>query len=186
VSRFATVRYSCKCSPQGPSKRGLSKKRSTLGLEDERPSTLRDYLHLLWRNKWIVVLVSITIPLAAVFVSKREAALYQASSEVLLHPENIGAAVAGVQDPSEFNPSRTAATQAKIARVPEVARRTLAAVGLKDRSPSDLIGASAVSTDDESDILTFTVTDTSKTLPARLATEYVNTCSTGGSSTRAR
>jgi len=172
VSRFATVRYSCKCSPQGPSKRGLSKKRSTLGLEDERPSTLRDYLHLLWRNKWIVVLVSITIPLAAVFVSKREAALYQASSEVLLHPENIGAAVAGVQDPSEFNPSRTAATQAKIARVPEVARRTLAAVGLKDRSPSDLIGASAVSTDDESDILTFTVTDTSKTLPARLATEY--------------
>jgi polysaccharide biosynthesis transport protein len=141
-------------------------------LEDERPSTLRDYLHLLWRNKWIVILVSITIPLAAVLVSKREAALYQASAEVLLHPENLAANVAGIEDPNQFNPSRIAATQAKIARVPEVARRTLAAAGLKDRSPSDLIGASTVSMDDESDILTFTVADTSRALPARLANEY--------------
>jgi polysaccharide biosynthesis transport protein len=143
-----------------------------LGLEDERPSTLRDYLHLLWRNKWIVLLVSVTIPLTAVLVSKREAALYQASADVLLHPENLAANVAGIEDPNQFNPSRTEATQAKIARVPEVARRTLAAVGLKDRSPSDLIGASTVSADDESDILTFTVTDPSQVLPARLATEY--------------
>jgi capsular exopolysaccharide synthesis family protein len=148
------------------------KTRDTLGLEDERPSTLRDYLHLLWRNKWIVLLVSITIPLTAVFVSRREAALYQASAEVLLHPENLAANVTGIEDPNQFNPSRTAATQAQIARVPEVARRTLAAEGLKDRSPSDLIGASTVSTDDESDILTFTVADPSRALPARLANEY--------------
>jgi polysaccharide biosynthesis transport protein len=141
-------------------------------LEDERPSTLRDYAHLLWRNKWIVLLTTMLVPLAAVLASQREVALYQASAEVLLRPENLAANVAGIDDPTQWNPGRTVATQAKVARVPEVARRALAATGLNSRSPSDLLGASTVSTDEESDILTFTVRDTNRALPARLATEY--------------
>lgn len=151
---------------------GLRRKEGYLGLQEERPPTLRHYLEILWRRKWILVQPIVVVPLLAVLVSVREPALYQASAQVLLRQENLAANLSGVDDPTQFSASRIVVTQTELARVPEVARRALQAAGLSERSPSDLLGASNVSSADESDILTFSVRDSRREYAARLATEY--------------
>ena len=139
---------------------------------DERPSTLRDYLQILWRRKWVVLQALILVPVVAVIWSLREPPLYQASSAVLVNPQNLAANLAEISDPTQLDTTRAMRTQTELARVPEVARRTLDAVGLEDWSPSDLLGISSVSSGDESDILTFTVTSEDRKLAVPLATEY--------------
>ena len=41
---------------------------------DERPSTLRDYLQILWRRKWVVLQALVLVPLVAFVWSLREPA----------------------------------------------------------------------------------------------------------------
>ena len=135
-------------------------------------STLRDYLNVLWRRKWIVLQAVLIVPIVAVLISLREPALYHASAGVLLTTQNLPANLEGVYDPTQVNVSRLAATQAELARVPEVARQTVAAAHLSGWSASDLLGVSSVAPSEESDILTFTVTYEDPALATRLATEY--------------
>jgi succinoglycan biosynthesis transport protein ExoP len=142
-------------------------------LLDQGPPTLRDYLQIIWRRKWLVLQALILIPVAAVLWAQQGATVYTASAGVLMETENLGANVAGVQDPSQMNPSRVIQTQIPVARLPVVARQTVEAAGLKDWSPSDLLGRSTVtSAADNSDILTFAVTDPRAALAVRLANEY--------------
>ena len=51
--------------------------------------TLTDYLRVLRRRKWIVVVAVVLAPLAAVLVSVRQQHVYQASAEVLLNRQNL-------------------------------------------------------------------------------------------------
>ena len=69
-------------------------------------SQLRDYVRVLWRRKWIVVLVAVLAPLAAVVISLLQPAVYESSAEVLLRSENITGALTG-----GGNPARVAETQ---------------------------------------------------------------------------
>jgi succinoglycan biosynthesis transport protein ExoP len=134
--------------------------------------TLRDYLNVLWRRKWIVLQAVLIVPLAAALVSLREPAAYNASAGVLVRAQNLPANLENVYDPTQQNPTRLANTQAALARVPEVAKRTVAAAGLADWSASELLGISSVATNEENDILTFSVTYKDPALATRLATEY--------------
>jgi Mrp family chromosome partitioning ATPase/capsular polysaccharide biosynthesis protein len=70
------------------------------------------------------------------------------------------------------DPARVAQTQADLARVPTVARRTLAALGLEDRTADQFLGRSSVSASSTADLLTFSVTDPDRQLASRLATTY--------------
>jgi succinoglycan biosynthesis transport protein ExoP len=137
-----------------------------------RVSTLYDYLQLLWRRKWVIVPAVIIIPAVAIAVSLREPAVYQSSAEVLLNRQNLAAELTGVDDPTLFDADRAARTSAQLARVPEVARRTLEAAGLGDRGPYDLLGSSSVSASEETDLLTFYVWQRNPAIAERLATEY--------------
>jgi Mrp family chromosome partitioning ATPase/capsular polysaccharide biosynthesis protein len=135
-------------------------------------STLRDYLTVLWRRKWIVLQAVVLVPLAAALLSARQAPVYSASAGVLINPENLPANLAGVYDPTQLNAARTVQTEAELARVPEVARRTVEAAGLNGWSASDVLGVSSVTTGADSDILTFSVRHTDPDVTAKVATEY--------------
>jgi succinoglycan biosynthesis transport protein ExoP len=144
-----------------------------LSAQDGRPvSTLRDDLRFLRRRKWILLPAAIVAPVVAVVLSSREPILYEASALVLIDRQDLPASLTNVSDPSQIDPTRLLTTQAQLARVPVIAQRAVDAAGLSDRSGSDLLGASRVSSVSDSDILTFTVDDASKPIAVRLATEY--------------
>jgi tyrosine-protein kinase len=134
--------------------------------------TLHDYLDILRRRRWIFLQAVAIIPLVAVVLELRQASVYQASAQVLLERQSLGSDLLNINDPSAFDPGRIAKTQAGVARVPEIARRALAAAGVKDRDPSDLLGKSSVSPVEDTDLLVFWVSDSNPKLAARLANEY--------------
>lgn len=134
--------------------------------------TLRDYLDVLRRRKWIFLQAVLIVPVVAVALALREPPVYQASAEVLLNRQSLATQLFNINDPAAWDPSRIAKTQASIARVPEVARRALAAAGITDRDASDLLGRSSVSPKEETDLLVFSVSDSNPELATRLATEY--------------
>lgn len=141
--------------------------------EDGQPvSTLQDYLHILRRRKWIIIPAILVAPLVAVYIGLREPVRYEASAQLLLSRQNLSASLANVSDPSQLDIARVMATNADLARVPEVAERTLEAAGMSGRSPSDFLGASRVSASQESDFMTFTVRSENPAIARRLATEY--------------
>jgi polysaccharide biosynthesis transport protein len=136
-------------------------------------ASLRGYLRIGRRRKWIILQAAVLVPLAVYFVSAHQQHLYRASAEVLLTSQSLASTLSGVQDPSASQPDRNAETQAGLARVPEIAQRVLAAAGLP-RSPQDFLAHSGVSTQVNSDLLTFWVIDTNPDLAERLATEYAS------------
>ena len=113
------------------------------------------------------------MPIAAVVFSLRQQDLYQASSQVLLSNQNLASALTGTQQSTgvSLQADRVAQTQADLARVPQVANATLAAVGVH-RSPAELLNRSSVSAKQNADLLQFSVTDHDAALAARLATAY--------------
>jgi Mrp family chromosome partitioning ATPase len=71
-------------------------------------------------------------------------------------------------------PDRYAAIQAQLARVPSVAARALARAGVRDLTPTQLLGESSVGADPNTGLLTFTVTDGSPSRAQRLSVAYAH------------
>ena len=59
-------------------------------------STVRDYGRVLWRRKWIVVLVVSLATGVAVYLSQRQEPVYKASADVLLRHDNLAGTLTGV------------------------------------------------------------------------------------------
>ena len=55
--------------------------------------TLHDYLRVVRRRKWIVVLAALLLSLAALAFSLHQQRLYEASADVLLNSQNASATV---------------------------------------------------------------------------------------------
>jgi tyrosine-protein kinase len=134
-------------------------------------SGLDHYLRVMKHGLWIIVLTVALTMLAALFISLREAKLYQSSADVFLGTPNFAATLSNVQLPAQ-DPVRQAATQADLARTPSVAARALSLTHLSDRSPGALLSSSSVSSDPNADILTFTVKDRRPRVAERLAGAY--------------
>src|SRR5205085_11054430 len=141
-------------------------------MNQSEPSPIRSYLSVLWRRKSVVIQPIVIVPLVALLLPNFQAAKYQSSAEVLLNRTDIAAALTGIQDPTAAQaPERLAATQAELARVPTIARRTLDSVGL-NKDPQYLLGESSVTANADADLLEFVVTDRNPALAGRLATAY--------------
>ncbi len=139
----------------------------------EHGTTLRDYLRVVRRRKWVIVMAVVLVPAAAVAFSLQQQRLYSASADVLLVQQNLGTQLNGLTDPTVYQqPDRKAQTQADIARSPEVARRALEAAGMDDRSAENLLAHSSVSAKQNADLLHFSVTDRDPAIAANLANEY--------------
>jgi polysaccharide biosynthesis transport protein len=142
----------------------------------EAETTLRDYLDVVQRRKWVVLQALVLVPAAAIAFSLTQTKLYEASAEVLISQQNLAAALTGTEGASVYREeTRLAQTQADLAGVPEVARRVLDKTNLTDRSAQELLDATSISSRTNSDLLQFSVTDPDPETAQRLATAYAQT-----------
>ena len=136
-------------------------------------ATLRDYLHVLRRRKWVILQAVVLVPAAAIAFSLHQQKLYQASAQVLLSTQNLAAQLTGTQQTGvQVQPDRIAQTQADVARVPTIGRRVLRRVRFTGLTTQGFLDSSSVSTSTNADILTFRVTNRHPSLARRLVNEY--------------
>ena len=140
------------------------------GISDEPPS-LRDYLKVVGRRKWIVAQAAVLVPVAAIAFSLLQPPMYEATSEVLLSNQNLASALNGVTDPW-VEPQRLAQTQAELADSPTVAERVVEQAGVRDLTPGDFLAMAAVEAKPDADLLEFRVTARSPDVAMLLATAY--------------
>jgi Mrp family chromosome partitioning ATPase len=137
--------------------------------------TLGDYLAVVRRRKWIVILPLLVVPVAAFLYSAQQDARYEAKSEVWISRSQVATALTGITNPDTYaDPSRFAETQSDLARVPEVVSRAIRRSGVQGVTPRALLLNSSVTPRSNSDILTFAVEDTDATRAAKLVTAYAN------------
>ncbi len=135
--------------------------------------TLSDYLAIVRRHKWVIVLSTLILPIVAIALSMQQSKVYSASSEVLLNRQDLGSALTGVPNVNAYSdPDRFARTQAALARTPEVAERSIRIAGVDDVTPVELLDNSSVSPQENADLLRFTVTGGQPQTVARLANAY--------------
>lgn len=132
-------------------------------------SGFRQRVLVLRRGAPIIALTTVLMAVAAVFLSSRQEALYQASSDVFVDTKNVGSSLADIQTGSD--PERVLQTQASVARVPAVVRPTLAKFPQR-RDADEFLSRSSVTADPKADVLSFLVTDSDQETAIRLATAY--------------
>ena len=143
------------------------------GFRVTQHSNLRDYLTTLRRRKWLIAQTVVLMPAVAIALSLHQQTLFRAHAEVLLSHQNLANQLTGTTDPTQFQqPDRIAQTQADLARVPQVAQRTLVAAGLSDRTPTDFLNQSSVTAKANTDLLDFAVTEPNASLAAKLVNAY--------------
>ena len=136
-------------------------------------ATLRDYLHVARRRKWIILLAVVLVPAAAIAFSLHEQKLYQAQAKVLLSAQNLAAQLTGTQNTGINEPqTEIVQTQAEVARVPAIAERVLRNVPAPGLTVASFLADSGVSASPNSDILTMEVTNHDPALAKRLVDEY--------------
>jgi Mrp family chromosome partitioning ATPase/capsular polysaccharide biosynthesis protein len=124
-------------------------------------------LRVLRHGAWLVALTTVAVTAAAIGISLRQEARYQASADVFLASENLSADLTGI---ASGDPERILSTQARLARLPVVRERALRIAG--ERQRPELLADSAVTSAGNADILNFSVIAPGQELAARLATSY--------------
>jgi Mrp family chromosome partitioning ATPase/capsular polysaccharide biosynthesis protein len=137
-----------------------------------RPTTLTDYVAILRRRKWIVVVPLVLAPVVAFILSRREQPLYRANAVVFVERTSVVSSLAKVGDPALGDPSRFLTTQASVARSSDLARRVVAAAGVPQLSPAAFLDESDVSPAGNADLLNFSVTDPDSHTAVVLANTY--------------
>src|SRR6185437_13380559 len=123
-------------------------------------TSLRDYLRVVRRRKWIILLAVILVPAVAVGLSLRQEKVYKASAEVLLVQQNAVNQLNNLNDPSVYQqPDRRVQTQADLARVPQVAQSALEIAGFVNRSADDFLKHSSATSKTNSDLLELSAWD---------------------------
>ncbi len=128
-------------------------------MAEQRLTTLSDYVGVLRRRIWIVVVAVVVAVGAAYFVSSRETPAYKASAEV-----QIGAsALASIFEPSTHVSSSVIAqevsTAAQTAHTTPVARLALAAAHVHGLSTEQLLNETSIVPSTTTTVITFAVTD---------------------------
>lgn len=135
-------------------------------------ASLRDYLQVVKRRKWVIVQAIVLVPLAAVLYSLHERPLYQASARVLLSDQSL-ATTLGTQPATSNVPDTTlVATQAQLAEVPAIGQRAIAQLHLRGITPAEFLARCGVSSSATTDILGFSCTSNDAALATRMVNAY--------------
>lgn len=135
-------------------------------------SSLAAYIGVVRRRWPLVVLVLVIVPATAVALSLNQQKLFQASAQVLITDQTPQEIFGSPTVTQPVDPTRRANTEIAVARVPIVAQRTLASLGISDRSPVDLLQHTSVTAASDADVLTVAVTDPNPGLATRLVNQY--------------
>jgi Mrp family chromosome partitioning ATPase/capsular polysaccharide biosynthesis protein len=133
---------------------------------------LLDQFGIIRRRKWLVLLVVIAVPLAAIAYSLHQKTLYKASVNVVVNRQDLASSVTGTSAlvPSD-DPERFIDTQATIARSSELAQDVITATRL-GQTPLEFLKHSSVSTSQTADVMTFNFTAPTASEASRVATAY--------------
>lgn len=138
-----------------------------------RPTTVADYLAILRRRKWIVLLPPVVAGLVAFLLSMGQSPVYHANAQVLVNRTSVVAAVTGI-DPSGGDPNRFLMTQASIARSPELAVRIASRSDIPGMTAGRVLAESTVTPSTDSDLVSIAVDDRDPNVAARLANTYAS------------
>jgi Mrp family chromosome partitioning ATPase len=141
--------------------------------ESTPAATFVHYLHVLRRRIWIFLVPLVLAPVVAFLVSIEQPSSYQATTSVLLSNLNLAASLNGLPTDQSFSqqPDRAVATQATVARSPDVARRAIRAA----RAPltaDELLASSSVAAENNANLLDFHVENHDPRLAIALANAY--------------
>jgi capsular polysaccharide biosynthesis protein len=125
------------------------------------PTTLVDYLAILRRRKWIVIVPVFVAGLGAFFLSSRQEPEYRASAVVFVDMTNL------TSDPQRFFN-----TLAALSRSPELARQV--AAELPGMTPGAVLDQTAVAASADADFLSVTATDSREAMSVRLANTFAS------------
>jgi Mrp family chromosome partitioning ATPase/capsular polysaccharide biosynthesis protein len=140
--------------------------------EGEHGTSLRDYLRVVRRRKWIILQAVVLVPAVAVGLSLQQRKEYRATAQVLLASQNVANQLNGITDPTIYQQAdRRAQTQADLARVPDVARRALKLARVP-RTVDYFLKHSSSSAKTNADLLELSFTDHDPQLAKKLATSY--------------
>lgn len=146
--------------------------RMNYGGAPEAQMTLRAYVDVLLRHRGIVLLSALVVFIMVVALSLVQKPLYQASAEVLVSRQSLASVLTGTADPNETNDfERILETQARVARAPEVVRRTVEAIGV-DMSRRKFLQRSQVAAQPDADLIQFTFEASDRSTATSAATAY--------------
>ena len=126
--------------------------------DEQHALTFGDYLRVIRRRAWIIIVATLVLTAAGIGVSMKHQASYTASADVLVNRQNTSSSGTSSSDTTILN------TQVGVAGVPIVARRTLAAAHVKSMTADEFLSSASVAAQPGTDLLTFTVKNTSPTL----------------------
>ena len=125
--------------------------------------TLREFLNIIQRRKWIALQTVVLVVAVAVAVSMQQPKRYESSARVLLSWQNLANQLTGTGGSSvQQQPDRLAQTQSAVARTSALAAQVLRHVHAPGMTPGRLLAESSVSPNPNADVLVFTVIDASR------------------------
>jgi tyrosine-protein kinase len=136
---------------------------------DGRPTSVADYLAILRRRKWIVVIPPVIAAVLAFIVSSTHTPLYRADAKILVDRTSLLSSITQVGDPSLGDPTRFLNTQADIARSPVLAARVGGELGM---SAGRVRAETDVTPSADADVLTVGAEDKSSGTAVRLANTF--------------
>ena len=134
---------------------------------NHQQATLADYVDVLRRRKWVVVIAILLTTASAIAYSSRQAKQFQSSAQVFVNPS----AQEGSIGPADVQ-ARFLSTDAKLVHTPVVATAAIRAAQVPGVTASELLAQSSVTPDASTNILTVTVTDRSGLHAESLANAY--------------
>ena len=126
-----------------------------------RPTTVVDYLAILRRRKWIVIVPILVAGLSAFFLSSRQEPEYRASAVVFVDTTNL-----------TTDAQRLMNTLAGLSHSPELARQV--AAELPGMTPGAVLDQTAVAASADADLLSVTATDSREAMSVRLANAFAS------------
>src|SRR6478752_6096970 len=132
-------------------------------------STLADYLAVLRRQAWILVLAMVVTTASAAAFSTRQARLYQATAQIFVNPDVQGAAGGGTAADVQ---SRFLSTDAQLVHTPAVAAVAARKSGVPSMDAARLLADSTVAANASTNILTVKVSAVDRNNARLLANSY--------------
>jgi Mrp family chromosome partitioning ATPase/capsular polysaccharide biosynthesis protein len=140
-------------------------------MSSDRRDSLQEFLGVLSRRKFVVLLSVVLTTLGAFIASSLQTPLYEASAIVATTGGTASVLGGNAGNASAIPPERIAATNVNLARLPKVAERVIAAAHLTE-TPPEFLARSTVTAQSDADILSFNVRDRVGANAATLATLY--------------
>lgn len=134
--------------------------------------SLGDYVALLRRRKWIVIIAIVVAPVCAYAFASQQTPVYQATASVATTENSPAVTIAGVQGTQQAASPAFAATQIILAETRSVARAVLARARVTSVSPEQLLNMTSITANPDADILYFTINGSDQTQSVTLANAY--------------